>query len=341
MTKIQRLRNRRIDPEIKTDKEPREVYDLLKDEEDIVYTIGTMQPLDREQTAVYFSESRRLQQIIGYAAGIAGIATAFRYHGPILTDTHISFRSDFELLVINMNFITLESPQKAAIPFGESPLDSLRILRNLSIEAIKTTLPECEVDTSDAISVKLSGEGMARDIQLIFANWFNTNEYVKSRQEKYRGLTILDSEGNRRRLSLPFFHNSLIAEKDERSGGAARKLIRLINSLLFDAGEKNGLSDYDIASLIWNMPERNLSYGHGQEIQLVNSGYDYLIYVLTNEAYRTNLMVPNGTRRLFDSDGATKNQLKVTTNHLGVLVKDINQALHRSSRDLATALIAY
>jgi hypothetical protein len=326
---------------VKTAKLLNEVYDRLQDEEAIVYAIGAMQPIDPEYSAFCFFDCQRVQRTIGPAAGKAGIPTAFRYQGSITNDTHIKAHSDIDLLVIDMNFTTLESPQKTTTLYIGNSVEDLRTLRNLSVEAVKTGLPEVDVNPSGAFSVSLSGGGLQQVINLLFANWYNTNDYITHQQEKFRGLNMLDSDQARRVLKFPFLHNALIEEKDDHSNGSIRKLVRLLKSLLYDAKEKYGLSGYDITSLIWNMPEKNLAYGHGQELQLIHSAYDYLIYLLTNEAYRNNLKVPDGTRTVFGLDGATKNQLRVTSNHLGLLSKDIKQAIQRSSRDLAGVRIEY
>jgi len=246
MTRIQRLRNRRTDPMVKTAKLLNEAYDHLQDDEAITYAIGAMQPIDPEYTAVSFSESRRVQKTIGPAAGIAGIPTDFRYQGSVTNDTHIKAHSDIDILVINMNFTTLEPPQKAAIPYKENPVEELRSLRNLSVEAVKTGFPEVDVNTSGALSVSLSGGGLQQDIDLMFANWYNTNDYANHQQEMYRGINALDIDKAMRVLNFPFLHNAFIEEKDDRSNGSTRKLIRLLKSLLYDAEEGHGrLQDFE------------------------------------------------------------------------------------------------
>jgi hypothetical protein len=341
MTRLERLRNRRLDPLIHSAQLRYEVYDRLQDDESICYAIGSMQPIDPDYTAAFFAESLLIQNVIQPAVGIAGIPTEVRFQGSLTNDTHVEVSCDMEILVIDTNFTTLEPPQKAVIPYEENPVEDLRALRELSIKAVESGFPEIKMDTSEALSVLLSGGGLRREIRLLFANWYNTNEYATRQDESFRGLNMLDIHQAKRVFKSPFIHNALIEEKDQRSKGSIRKLIRLLKSLLVDAEEKNGLSGYDLSSLIWNMPERNLSYGPGRELQLINSAYDYLIYVLTNERYRNNLKVPDGTRAIFPPDGATKNQLLVTSNLLGGLWKDILRTLQRTSRNLADVLIDY
>jgi hypothetical protein len=341
MTRLERLRNRRIDPLILTAPLLNEVYDRIEDDEVIRYAIGAMQPLEPEYQAGYLSESRLIQNHLRPKAARAGIPVDFLWQGSLTNDTHISFSSDLEILVIDGNFTTLEPPQKAIIPYTENPVEELRSLRNLALESVKAAWPEAEMDTSDPFRILCAGGGLKREIRLYFANWYHSNVYITHREEKFRGLNILDNHKDRRVCRFPFLHNALIEEKDALSKGSLKKMVRLLKSLLDDGEERYGLPGYHLSSLIWNMPERNLAYGRGQELQLIQSAYDYLIYVLTNERYRNNLKVPDGTANIFDPEGATKNQLQITSKLLGGLAKDILQVLQRSSRTLAQVHIDY
>jgi hypothetical protein len=142
-------------------------------------------------------------------------------------------------------------------------------------------------------------------------------------------------------MNLPFLHNAYINNKDSKVNGSLRKAIRLLKSLLYDADDTNGLSSYDIASLIWNAPDRLLAYDHGQELQLIQSIQGYLLNVDQNENYRNSIKVPNNTRLIFCSEGATVAELRVVIRHLASLIHEIEMGLQRSFKKLAEARVEY
>lgn len=341
ISRLESLRNRRIDPMVKSARLLNENYERLHDDESIKYAIGAMQPIDPEYTAVSFAESMRVQKHIAPACDTIGVRVEFRNQGSVTNDTHIKAHSDVDTLVIHCGFFDLQPPQKASIRYPGNPLEDLKLLRRTSAQAVKSGFPEVDIDISGARSVSLTGGSLRRDIDLVFANWYNTLNYAKTGDKLWRGVNVLDNNLETRVMNLPFLHNALIKEKNSRVDGAASKMIRLLKSLIYEANEQNGLSSYDITSLIWNMPDRLLAYGHGQELQLMQSTLAYLCHVDQEDAYRNGLKVPNETRLLFGTEGASSAELKVVIKYLAVLLDEIKNGLQRSFRKLAEARIEY
>lgn len=341
MSRLDRLRSRRIDPMVKTAKLMNEAYSRIRDDDAVRYAIGAMQPIDPEYTAVSLSESERVQAHITPAVNAGGVRVAYRYQGSVTNDTHIKAHSDIDNLILHDGFFDLEPPQQPTVPYQGNPLQDLKSLRSVATRAVTDGFPQVTVDATGARSVTLSGGSLRRDIDLVFANWYNSNEYARQQHEIWRGIKVLDNDLDIRVPNFPFLHNAHIENKDGRVNGSARKMIRLLKSLLYDADEEGGLSSYDICSLIWNAPDRLLGYSQGQELQLMQSAHGYMVYVDQDADYRAKLKVPNDTRLVFCAEGATQAQLKVVIRHHAALLEEIQQGLQRSFKKLAEARVEY
>lgn len=341
LTRLEQLRNRRLDPMVKTAMLRNEAYNRVREDDAVKYAIGAMQPIDPEYTAVSFTESERVQAHITPAVNANGVRVTYRYQGSVTNDTHIKAHSDIDNLIIHDGFYDLEPPQQPTIPYRGNPLEDLKSLRRAATDAAASGFPQVEVDETGARSVTLTGGSLRREIDLVFANWYNSNAFAQQQHEIWRGIKVLDNDLNTRVENFPFLHNAHISEKDGRVNGSARKMIRLLKSLQYDAEEKNGLSSYDICSLVWNAPDRLLGYTQGQELQLMQSFHDYMAYVDQDANYRAGLKVPNGTRLVFCTEGASQSQLRVLIKLHAALLDEIQRGLQRSFKKLAEARVEY
>jgi len=89
------------------------------------------------------------------------------------------------------------------------------------------------------------------------------------------------------------------------------------------------------------MDDHSLNCVKGQELLLMQNCNRFLIDLISNDEKRLGLFVPNQTRRVFYSDGATLPQLKVMQFLFQELLNEIEQGLSRSFRKLAEARISY
>src|SRR5579859_7595460 len=108
LTRLERLRNRRIDPLMRVDG-LNEAYARLKEQDSAVqYTIGAMQPIDPAYTKNTIEERNRVEKQL--ADGYRGISldVEFDYQGSITNDTHIRAHSDVDLLTVESRFYAIQ-----------------------------------------------------------------------------------------------------------------------------------------------------------------------------------------------------------------------------------------
>ena len=119
----------------------------------------------------------------------------------------------------------------------------------------------------------------------------------------------MDTKGPSLIKNKPFLHNYRIDEKDKKTSGL-RKVIRLLKTLKYDADKPLSMSSYDIAAVGWNMSDHALTVPSNEYLNLAKNARDELGRFIGDDNLRNALLVPNGTRTVFGSGGATLESLK-------------------------------
>jgi hypothetical protein len=339
--RMQKLRARRTDPTMKAAVALDEAYDRIRDDEVIKYVIGTMQPIGREYTTKTFEEGNRIKNQLDDELTALDAPVEFRYQGSVSNDTHIRVHSDLDLLVIETAFTTIEPPAKPVNPYSGDPLAELGKLRKRCASILRRKFPAVSVDDRPGKCIALSGGSLRREIDVVIANWWDTFFYQEYRNEILRGVKVFDSRVNLRHENKPFLHNFRIDNKDQDVSGNLRKVIRLLKSLKYDADTQLEISSYDISAIAWNMPPECLNVKRGQELILVDNTKTYLQSLLDGNAQRNALEVPNGMRRVFGQNGATKEQLLYLQLELIEAAIQIRATLLKTYRRINDAIVVY
>lgn len=318
-----------------------EVYERLQDEGSAVrYTVGAMAPIDPRYTEITYEQGDRVKNQIDKALRDVGASCDFRYQGSVTNNTHIKSYSDIDLLAITQRFWTLEPPQKPSCPYEGDPVADLKEIRSTSRSCLVKEFPAADVDNSGKKSLTISGGSLSRKIDVVPANWYDTNHYAQMLAERYRAIQVLDVSSGERIKNMPFMHNYLIEERDRRTGGGLRKAVRLMKSLKYDS-DSVSLSSYDLASLGYNMPEYQLLTRPGEEIPLLARLKDHLDMVAGDTQLRAEMLVPDGSRAVFAPGHATVRGLDEMRTEVDDLVEAVRRNLSKSARKIMEARMAY
>ena len=316
-------------------------YESAKEGEATRYLIGSMQPISEEFSRNTVRQAERVKAQLADGLPTHGLDAEFEYQGSVTNGTHIKGYSDIDLLVLTTSFTTLEKPQIPASRFEGDPVDTLVDLRHKSVHVIQEAFPEVNVDSTGAKSVVLTGGSLTRKVDVVSANWWNTNDFVRTARVKYRGVHVLDYHEFSRIPNKPFLHNSLLNNKDVATGGGCRKAIRLLKSLKYDADREVDLSSYDICSIVYNMPDWHLNGEKGSELQLALACHRYLCRLEEAPDLRNSIWVPNRMRPVFGDGGASETGLSQLKVELSQLLADVTADLRPSSRRLVAARVQY
>lgn len=337
VNRLEKLSNRRLDPEVSSAKLLNEVYRHIEQSESVKYVVGAMQPIDPDYTANTYAEGDRVRDQLD---NNLDESCDFHYQGSVTNDTHIKARSDIDLLVIIGKFYTLQKPQVPTHPYKGNPVNDMVGLRANAIGVLQKQFPKVTIDTSGSKSITLEGGSLRRKIDVVPANWYFTNKYAENQNDIYKGVQIFDANTGERIPNTPFLHNALIDLNDKKTRGGIRKAARLMKSLKYDT-EEIELSSYDLVSVAYNLPSEWADGTDGLELNILDSCLRFCEYIVTNEEFRNELEVPDGHRKIFAPGHATLDGMGELVYALQELAKDVLQENVRSFTKLAEARIDY
>ena len=275
------------------------------------YALGSMQAVGEDYTRVGIEEATRVGKQLETGLKKVGINVEFRLQGSVPCDIHIRCASDVDLLVLEGRYIHYDREGAKAQrgdyrnPVSYDTLEALANLRRHSEQILTDAYPAATVDTNGAKAIQLSGGSLRRDVDVVPSNWFDTADYQRTGHEVDRGVDILDKHASKRVRNLPFRHIQRITERDRECLGGLKKAIRLCKNVKADANEEGtriDLSSFDIASMLWHADMRALTVGIANELAILAEATRFLDYLVRNPSEAKKLVVPDGTRTVFNTD---------------------------------------
>lgn len=293
-----RLVKESFDNAIIEDFEKSRQYLDLKESSAVKYVIGAMSSVARNYTDQIISNRKGIENILRQMnnSEYKDCNLEFEYQGSVSNNTHIRRNSDVDLLVICNNFITIENGVPCPNPYEGNPEQDLLTLRKNCKKKLEGMTPKLNIDDSGAKSVKLSGGHLVVSVDVVPANWLETNESYQSNQKVDRGIMVLDKKKMKRITNYPFKFNALFAEKDGNTGGVFKQAIRLLKNVKVDAEnllkKKIEFSSYGIASLLYDLDDKKYHIGYSP-LMLVDIVYKQICRY-TNEEKLKGLTDPLG-----------------------------------------------
>lgn len=295
------------------------------------YALGAMQEVGPEYTRVSIETATRIQGQLSTNAPSYGRGIGFRLQGSVPCNIHIRGVSDVDLLVMDVDFLTYANAgfRARSNQYGPTTAStSLSILSSLR-RWIETTLiskfPAATVDVSGGKAVSISGGSLARPVDAVPAHWYDTVDYQQTSAEHDRGVTIFDKKKQTTIDNLPFKHIKLITDKDTLSWQGLKKAIRLCKNVKSDAiedGKSIDLPSFDIAATMYHANIPALRVGITQELVILAEAQRHLDHLACNFDHARTLIVPDGSRRIFDSE-AKLNALRSLSVEMDELLKDV------------------
>lgn len=338
MRRLEKLEARRLDTMVRASM-ANEVYKSIRESESVRYAIGAMQPLDPEYTKNTFSQGERVRSQLEQR-----LATAcdYEYQGSVTTDTHIKARSDIDLLAIRRGWLWLEPPQPAVQPYAGDPAEDMRSLRRQIGAAAAAAFPAVEVDESKATCIRLCGGSLTREVDVVPASWFDTNDFARTKDSVHRGVKVFNKDSDAFVANTPRLHKHRIEERDRLTRGGLRKAARLLKTLMYDSDGRVDMSSYNIVGIAYNIPERSLVTDAPRDLAVLEACFEYCSRLEHDPTLRAAIQVPDGHRAVFgDAPGATKPQLMALTKEIADLRRDILNENVRSFTKLVEANVPY
>ena len=289
----------------------------------IQYALGAMQQIEPEYTKVSLEEADR---VVGHLRG--RVPAKYELQGSVPLDIHIRTASDIDVLTLHTEFITFDSggPKTYQGDARISPKIKILELRSSCEFILETAFPAVKVDKSGAKSIALTGGSLRRKVDIVPSHWHDTVAFQVSGLQQDRGVKVFDKREDRFISNMPFLYMERIEKKNRVTFGGAKKVIRLLKVLRRDSGKKVALSSYEIASLVWNMPDQNLIKSDDAQLALVGNALYTVCHLVDNPSEAERLKTPDDSRKIFETQDQFES-LKVIRQELVELSKDIAEEL--------------
>lgn len=276
-----------------------ELYESRGKSDATRYTLGSMQEVDPDYTRISIEEGDRVKT---HLESSLTTNLTFRYQGSVPLNTHIRRGSDIDLLAIHDGFFVYDTAGCKATSYsgGFDGLTAMIQLRKDCEESLKSRYYAATVDTSGAKSIALSGGSFRRKIDVVPANWYDSQRYQEYGHEYFRDIQVLDKTVPKRITNSPFMFMHEINKKDQRTNGGAKKVIRMLKNIKNDSSYEIELSTYDITSLVWHMPDESLIVSQFMELSLLANTQNYLNYLYHRDSYAKSLMTPDNSRLILN-----------------------------------------
>lgn len=269
------------------------------------YVLGAMQEVDADYTRISTETALRVAKQLGNR--IERFTLEFHLQGSVPLNVHIRGVSDVDLLtLISSQFLSydpggLRAASGAYHPTTLTSLQQLKDLRAQEEPALERAFPAATVDKQGSKAIKISGGSLPRSVDVVPSHWYDSADYQRSGALPDRGVIILDKKNNVTMTNYPFKHIKEISDRDLVAMGSLKKAIRLIKNIKADADQDIALPSFDLAAIMFHADMAALRTGHSYELAILAETQRHLDDLYHRPEYAKLLLVPDGTRVIFDS----------------------------------------
>lgn len=268
------------------------------------YAITAMKQIDPTYTQKLIEQGNRIENQLQKRLQAEYPDIEFRRQGSVSNNTHIRYSSDVDVLVLIDKFHFLEEPLKPSRPYKGDPDQDLLDLREYCVQHLDKAFPEANIDNEGANSIEIEGGSLYCKVDVVPASWLDTVNFTTYGNEFYRGVQILNKKEKKRNKNYPFLYNHLLDLQDQERNGIPRMMIRLLKTLKADAldeGNEIDFSSYDIASLVYRLPDSYLP-PYNQPLSIINNLLSWIYDVYQNQNLQNELKVIDDSRVIFDKN---------------------------------------
>lgn len=279
-----------------------ESYLTKSNSKGVQYALGAMEAVGDDSTRISYREGDRVAGQLERALAAADIPVEFKYQGSVPLDIHIDYSSDIDLLVLHREILGSD-PQGTGsyVTLPGTRHETIRSIRVCCESALPRAFYAATVDTSGDKAISISGGSLQRKVDVVPATWFDTKQYQITKELRHRDVDVWMKSTNTLFRNAPFLHQHEINSKDLMTVGGAKRVIRLLKSLIRDSKKASLLKSYEVASLVWHFPNLELITNPTTSLELVITAFGNLTKMAADQNATMNLRTPDGTRNIIDS----------------------------------------
>jgi hypothetical protein len=330
--RLQNLQQRKFDP-LLNESMLSKSFSRIDIPEDLKYLIESMQPIPDKSTLKSREAISRVENHLENGFDLS-FTRAYRNQGSLQTNTHINASDCDFLAIINGYYYT--GPNVPIIdPYKGVPSNDIKEFRRQAVKIMKDTYDEVNDTNEKCISIR--NKSLGRKVDIVFAFWYNIQEYINTNDEYYRGVKF---KPDQIQADFPFAHIRCVNNKGNSTYDGSRKAIRLLKTLKADCvHELTEVKSFHITGIVHSLSNENLIYYSGREIFIARAISNHLDLILDNSQYRKSIKSPNGCENVFADDNSL-HDLKIIKGDLDTLLEDASKDL-KQNNFLEKALIEY
>lgn len=288
-----------------------ESYERLQENSAIKYVIGAMAPVSADSSRISKEEGERVATTLIDLLKTSGINAEKRMQGSVALDIHIEGHSDVDMLIIKSGVITVERPTLPGKYYSDASdtrpmVDIVKELRLQSELKLRSRYHAANIDTTGNKSISLSGGSLRRKVDIVPGSWHDTHAYQRTNEEYFRAVNVYDKSKHELIENKPFLHIRKVNDRDVVYDGNLKKVARLMKNIIADMPQykkdkAKKLTSYDIAGIAYAM-DRDLACSRYLPLVLLENLRSYLLILAYLDEPRNSLVVPDETRKIFDSN---------------------------------------
>ena len=292
----------------------------------IKYCLEAMQEIEPSYAYKAFYISKKLQDTLARELANRKVKVDFRYQGPIQTETHTVLFGGIELIVLQESY-------------DQKPWEQVKKLTQEIMDILSKDPAYQKLDYSDRYHIKVTTSKPTCEIDILPAVWLENKEYSTTKREIDRGIIEYNFHRRTQRKYLPFRHIARINSKDRKTNGGLKNVIRLLQSLQRDSTEPIDLNHYEISSLIYAVPEKQLMYDPKHALSLLGIASAQLNRAVTDSHYIEKLVSPSDKELVFGKKKWKKDEVTKLKNQLDGLIKDIKSEMKSEKPTLYSEVV--
>jgi hypothetical protein len=322
---LDNLQGRRFD-EARRESIMSDSFDTCDYPKSLKYCLEAMEEIEASYAYKAFYVSKKIQDKLLKELVNRGIKADFRYQGPIQTETNILLFGGIELMIIQNN-----DTQK---PWEKVKLIAAEVMDILTLEGEFKS-----VDYSTKHKIKVTTSKPTCEISILPGIWLDNADFRESKREIDRGIIEYDFSLKTQKKYLPFKHIARINAKDKKTNGGLKRIIRLLNTLVRDAGEiEVDLNHTEIESIVYAIPEKQLIFEPNKSLALLGIASAQMNRVASDLNYLQKLVSPSEKEIVFGTKPGKQEEVQKLKKLLDILIADLKEDLSKMNKNIYSEL---
>lgn len=288
------------------------------------YALESMLEIDVAYAYKVYAIARKIHETISKGLKKRGYSIDYRYQGELKTYSNILLYGDVEIIVINSK------------PSPKPHLDIQRMAMDM-IDILKGDPNFKSLDYSDKTRIRITALKPTCEIDLLPSVWVNSAEYMKTKNEIYRGIAEFDFKNKKVKKYLPFLNIARINARDQKTNGTFKCISRLLKTLRADCEDNIDLKDSEINSIVYGLG-LDIKVPSNMLLSLLPMVSDHLTKLHTDANYFKALLSPSGKDRVFAGQPNKQAEIGKLNTCLSRLIKDLESDLASKNKKLISQI---